>query len=104
MRYSKYVLLLALAFIFSSCYHAQITTDKAPSSQVIEKPWANSFIFGLVPPKVVETASECPDGLAKVETKQSFLNGLVSGLTFSIYTPMHIKVTCAASGTVSVGK
>jgi hypothetical protein len=29
-----------------------------------------------------------------VETKISFLNGLVSALTLSIFTPMEITVTC----------
>ena len=33
-----------------------------------------------------------------METQQSFLNGLVGILTLGIYTPMEIKVTCAASG------
>lgn len=30
-----------------------------------------------------------------VETQVSFLNQLVGALTFGIYTPMHITVTCA---------
>lgn len=55
-----------------------------------------SFVFGLVPPEVVETAAQCPNGLSRVETRISFLNGLVAGLSFNIITPMHIKVTCAA--------
>jgi hypothetical protein len=31
-----------------------------------------------------------------VETKHSFLNGLVASLTLAMYTPMSIEVTCAA--------
>ncbi len=57
---------------------------------------AASWIFGIVPPKTVETASQCPNGVARVETQLSFLNGLVGALTFSIFTPMTITVTCAA--------
>lgn len=30
------------------------------------------------------------------EANQFFLNGLVSAITFNIYTPMHITVTCVA--------
>lgn len=96
MKYSKSILILASLFIFTSCYHTQVTTDKEPSSKIVEDAWADSFVYGLVPPNVVETADECPNGLSKVETKISFLNGLVGALTFSIYTPMTIKVTCAA--------
>lgn len=101
MKYSKYVAFFILIFALTSCYHAQITTDKQPSNNVIEKPWAHSFVFGLVPPSEVATASECPNGVAKVETKISFLNGLVSGITFNLYTPMHITVTCAAGSGMS---
>ena len=50
------------------CYHATVDTGLAPSGQTIAKPWANSFVYGLVPPPVVETTSKCPNGVAKVET------------------------------------
>ena len=37
-------------------------------------------------------------------TQRSFINGLVSFLTFNIYTPMQITATCAAgSRTSSLG-
>lgn len=83
--------------VTSACYHAMVDTGRAPNGVQIEKPWANSFVYGLVPPDVVETASQCPNGLARVETRHSFLNGLVAGLTFGIYTPMEITVSCAGS-------
>ncbi|MEJ2503824.1 MAG: Bor family protein [Gemmatimonadota bacterium] len=65
---------------------------------VVEEAWAHSFIAGLVPPSTVNVASECENGVARVETQHSFLNGLVAAITFSIYTPMQITVTCAAPG------
>lgn len=101
MKLFKYASLVLVALLLTSCYHAQITTDKNPSTTVIDQPWASSFIYGLVPPPVVETASQCPNGVSRVETKMSFLNGLVSALTFSLYTPMHITVTCAAGSGMS---
>jgi hypothetical protein len=89
------------AFALTGCYHAVIQTGRPESTDVISIKWANSFIFGLVPPPVVETASRCTNGVAKVETQHSFLNGLAAFVTFSIYTPMQIDVTCAARGTAS---
>jgi hypothetical protein len=77
------------------CYRATIDTGVKPSNVVIEKRWASGWIFGLVPPSTVETAAKCPSGVAKVETKLSFVNQLVSFVTLSIYTPMKIRVTCA---------
>ncbi|MDP1859871.1 MAG: Bor family protein [Gemmatimonadaceae bacterium] len=93
-------LLFALPFA-AACYHAQIETGLEPSPQKIEKPWAHGFVYGLVPPSTVETAAKCPSGVAKVETQQSFVNGLANLLTWGIYTPMSITVTCAAKKTAS---
>jgi hypothetical protein len=88
--------------VLGGCFHATIETGLAPSPQVIDQPWASAWVYGLVPPKTVETMAKCPDGVSKVETQLSFLNGLVALLTFSIYTPMSIKVTCASGGHASI--
>lgn len=95
MRSRSGLTALLLATVLGGCYHATIDTGVKPSTTTIEKKWASGWIFGLVPPKTVETASQCPSGVSKVETQLSFLNGLVSLLTLSIYTPMDIRVTCA---------
>jgi len=89
------------AFLLTGCFHAVIQTGRPESSDVITIKWANSFVYGLVPPPVVETAARCTNGVAKVETQQSFLNILAHIVTFGIYTPMQIDVTCAARGTAS---
>jgi hypothetical protein len=79
----------------AGCYHATIETGLPPGTQTFEKPWASAWVFGLVPPQTVETASRCPNGVARVETQLSFLNQLVNILTIGIYTPMTIEITCA---------
>ncbi|MBC7791317.1 MAG: Bor family protein [Anaerolineae bacterium] len=101
MKIGAYACVL-LTVTSAGCYHAVIDTGRAPSTQTIEKPWASGWIYGLVPPSVLETAQKCPNGPAKVETQLSFANQLVYFLTFGIYTPMWIKVTCAESGTASL--
>ena len=100
MRISRAAAVVA-AFALTGCYHAVIQTGRPESSDVISIKWANSFVYGLVPPPVLETASRCTNGVAKVETQHSFLNGLVGIITFGIYTPMQLDVTCAARGTAS---
>src|SRR6476620_2301512 len=79
----------------AGCYHATVETGATPSTVVIDQSFASSWIYGLVPPKLVSTTSKCPAGVAKVETQHSFVNGLVGVLTLGIYTPMQIRVTCA---------
>ena len=101
MKTLCYALLFAMAVASVGCYHAKITTGRTPGTVVVNKPFASGWIYGLVPPSTVEAASECPDGVAIVETELSFVNQLVSFLTLGIFTPMHIKVTCAASGSAS---
>ncbi|HEX6964972.1 MAG TPA: Bor family protein [Gemmatimonadaceae bacterium] len=95
----KQMSLIAVAVLLAGCYHAIVDTGRPPSSQVIDRPWSNSFIYGLVPPPVLETMAKCPNGVSKVETQHSFLNELVAVITAGIYTPMSIRVTCAGSGT-----
>jgi hypothetical protein len=96
MRLRSAALVIAVSLVLGGCYHVTVDTGLTPSSTTIEKPWATSFINGLVPPATVETASKCPTGVAKVDTKLSFLNLLVGGLTIGIFTPMDIRVVCAA--------
>ncbi len=91
--------LATVVLLGSGCYHATIETGATPSAQVIDKPWASGWVFGLVPPSTVQTAQQCTNGVAKVETQLSFANQLVSFLTSGIYTPMAIKVTCAQGRT-----
>jgi Bor protein len=90
-------ILALLLFILVGCYAATVETGLKPSSTVIKQSFATSWIYGLVPPKTVYAASQCPNGVAKVETQLSFVNQLVGFITFGIYTPMQIIVTCAES-------
>ncbi len=93
--------IVVLLLLSAGCYHASIETGMKPGNDKIEKEWANSFIFGLVPPDPVDAKSKCTSGVSRVETQHSFLNALVAFFTIQIYTPMDITVTCAAGGTSS---
>ncbi len=94
----KILLLLGVALLLPGCYHATIETGRSPSPQTIEQKWAKGWIYGLVPPETVTTMERCSNGVARVETQLSFANQLVSFLTFGIFTPMEIVVTCASGG------
>lgn len=95
MPAARSITLFTALTTLAACFHATIETGLAPSTKVLEQKFASSWIYGLVPPKTVETASRCPDGVAKVETQLSFLNQVVHVLTLGIFTPMDIRVTCA---------
>jgi len=99
MKRTLGVVAIASVLITGACYRATVDLALVPSDLTIEQSWAACWIFGLVPPKTVTTASKCPDGVAKVETKLGFWNQVVGALTLGVYTPMHITVTCAATPT-----
>ena len=89
--------LIVPALLLAGCYHATVETSRPPSGVVVERPWAHSFIGGLVPPSAVEVTDRCPNGVARVDSELSFLNLVVGALTGGIYTPMSIRVQCAAA-------
>lgn len=91
--------LAAVALLSSACFHAVIETGLPAGTQVINQPMTMSFVDGLVAPAPVNVASRCPNGVARVETQHSFVNGLIGAVTLGIVTPMTITVTCAASRT-----
>src|SRR5689334_17904049 len=84
------------AVLCAACYRVTVVTGAPPAPQTVDKPWQYSFVYGLVPPPELNTKEQCPQGFAIVETERSFLNSLVGAITYSIFTPMHAKVTCAA--------
>ena len=103
MKLIPLLTLLVATLALSGCYHTSISTGLPVGADVVENKWASGWVYGLVPPKPMDVSSQCTEGTARVETKLSFLNQLVSGLTFGIYTPMHITVTCA-SGSMSAAE
>jgi len=103
MRCFRLLSVAALVLVLSSCYHAVINTGLTPSGQTVKDEWATAWLDGLVPPKIVETAAQCPNGVARVETQHSFLNLLAAAVTFGIFSPMTIEVQCAASRSAAAG-
>lgn len=90
------ILLLAAAVLCAGCYHVTVITGAPASTTRVDKPWQNSFVYGLVPPPEVTPANGCQQGVAQVETERSFLNGLVGAITWNIYTPMRVVLTCSS--------
>lgn len=99
---TKLLALAVASFALSGCYHVTVvhsrpgvTQQAAAAPTVVDKPFSHSFVAGLVPPAEVNVKDQCPRGVSKVETRQSLVNGLVGMLTNSLYTPIHVRVTCA---------
>lgn len=97
---SRPVATIVAMSLFTGCasHHAVVKTGIDPGPRKVEDKWADSYLNGLVAPDHVEVGERCAEGgVAMVETRISFWNGLVSTLTFGIYSPMEIIVTCGSA-------
>ena len=87
-------MLMAIGILFTSCYsYTTVVGDGAKGNDTTSK-WNHYLIGGLVPIDVSN-----PKDLAggaedyNVKTEMSFVNGLVSVLTFGIYSPTTTTIT-----------
>ena len=94
MRY-RTAIALALGLVLSGCFQQIVNTGRTPGTTVVEKSWTATWLWGLVPATPIDVTQNCPGGIATVEIKQSFKNGLVGALTLGIFTPRDVTVTCA---------
>lgn len=88
-----FAIALVFSFTMSSCYtYTTVVGTGAQGNTEVTK-WNSYFIFGLAPGNITspkELAAGASD--YTVTTKQSFVNGLLGGLTFGIYTPTTTTV------------
>jgi len=90
--------LLAVAFtssiLLTSCYsYTSVVGSGAQGSNETTK-WNHYVLYGLAPVGVSDS-KQMSDGAENyvVHTRQSFVNGLCSVITFGIYTPTTTTVT-----------
>ncbi|MCB9297963.1 MAG: Bor family protein [Lewinellaceae bacterium] len=89
---------LAIAFavtiLFSSCYsYTSVVGKGAQGGQQVTE-WNHYLIGGLAPVSVSDSKAMAGGATDyTVHTRHSFVNGLLAGLTFGIYTPTTTTVT-----------
>jgi hypothetical protein len=98
MRVKRSIALALSLVVSSACFHQVVQTGRTPGTTVVRKEWTATWLWGLVPATPIDVTRDCPGGIATVETKLTFMNGLVGALTIGIFTPRDVTVTCA-SGT-----
>ena len=90
--------LVGSVVVGTGCWHTILTTDLPPSTEVHHEGFKPAFIYGLDPAQVDGSKYCTGRRWARVETQQSIVDWVVSAVTFGIFTPMDVRVTCAASG------
>lgn len=96
MRRKRWSSLALVAVLATGCFHQVVHTGNPAGSTIVDKQFVPGWLWGLVPNTEVDVRKECPMGVAVVETEMSFVNGLVSAVTFGIFTPQHVRITCAS--------
>ena len=91
-------ILLGVAFLMStmmtSCYTYTFSVGKGAQSNVEVKKKNHYVVYGLAPVSTsnpAEMAGGAQDYTVKVE--HTFVDGLISGLTFGLYNPTTTTVT-----------
>lgn len=84
----------AVSMLLTSCYsYTSVVGKGAQGSSKVTK-WNHYVIYGLAPVGV-SNSKAMADGAKDytVHTRQTFVNGLVSAITFGIYSPSTTTVT-----------
>lgn len=86
--------LFAAAMLLSSCYSYTSVVGKGAQGNQKTTKWNHYVVYGLAPVGVSDS-KQMANGAENytVHTRQSFVNGLVSALTFGFYTPTTTTVT-----------
>ena len=84
----------ASSMLLTSCYSYTSVVGSGAQGNSQKTEWNNYVIFGLAPVGVSDS-KQMAGGAENytVHTRQSFVNGLISAITFGIYTPTTTTVT-----------
>lgn len=87
------------AALLSGCSYQKFQLDAASPSTVPTYQGTSHFVFwGIGQTKEINPREVCgARGFASVETSYSFLDGLLTGITYGIYSPRTYAVYCKPS-------
>jgi hypothetical protein len=77
----------------SGCFRAAVLMPTVPPGEH-HTTWVNGWLWGSVGGTISADVYCQGRGVARIETKRSVGNILVSWATLGIYTPSHVAVTC----------
>lgn len=93
-----------LVVLLGGCYeHTYSIGTGAPAGAIVYDEWKHHWLAGLISPShEMDIQTMCPSGNVTIHNEQTFLNGLVSGLTGGIYSPTTVKVRCDLGGSADL--
>jgi Bor protein len=92
------VWIIALPFVFSSCYSYRVATQALPGTEASKTATAHSFFWGLIKKPTLIHTPICDslevNGLAEVTVKNNFGYALITVATLGIWSPMKVEWKC----------
>ena len=96
------VAVMATAVASAGCHHVIIDGGLEPDGTRHDEEWNLAFAAAIFPAKV-DASGYCDGHFADVETRQSFLNVVVTAFTWGIISPMETRIGCGVPGSGSQG-
>jgi hypothetical protein len=86
-------LTLLCSCLFTSCYVYTVAVGSGAKGSSEVTKWNSYVLYGLVPVEVSDPKAMAAGATDyTVTTKHSFVNGLLTGITFGIYSPTTTTV------------
>lgn len=86
--------LMFLAMTGCSTIYFHRGTDE---NQVTHKEWHHNGIFGLVEfSDPVDLSNHCGSSWKTIKTEETFIQGLIAGVTYRLYDPWMFSYSCAS--------
>ncbi len=87
-------IVFASSMLLTSCYSYTTVVGEGAQGNNKTTQWNHYVVYGLAPVGVSDS-QEMAGGAENytVHTRHSFVNGLIAGITFGIYTPTVTTVT-----------
>ncbi|MBN2694138.1 Bor family protein [bacterium] len=96
MKRGWLVLMLIFMMFVSAC--KTVTITEGDLEEITTDPTYESsesfFIFGIIGESHVYVNQQCPKGVFQVQTRMSFVDGLLGLITVGIYSPKTVRLWC----------
>lgn len=99
MKFARHVMLALLAAAcLGGCYTTTIRSGKpaAPAKIDFDGHWHHGILWGTAELSgPYDLSKVCPHGWAEITTEESFVNGFLNLITYSLYSPQSVTIRCA---------
>ena len=86
--------LAATAMLAGACNKVTYVNPQVPRGGAVHSETGHFFIFGLVGEKTIPVYQMCPNGVARVVSKFTFIDAILGAITINLYSPRSYEIEC----------